>query len=51
MLKTSAGCSMLMGWSCDWELVQFFYCHVYRWEIFLLFCWYNVLAMMFSLII
>jgi hypothetical protein len=30
MLKTSAGCSMLMGWCCDWELVQFFYCRVYR---------------------
>jgi len=33
MLKTSADCSMLMCWCCDWEPIQFFffYCRVYRW--------------------
>jgi len=24
MVITSSGCIKLMGWCCDWELVQFF---------------------------
>lgn len=42
MVITSPGCSKLMGWCCDWELVQFFDCHVYWWETcFLFICWYR----------